>query len=78
MAKSKPDPKPLSRNPSGFHLQIETKSAAFNGDQRAGSPAVVSLLRKVCVELGAGKTAGNIVEISGNIVGGWRYERQRD
>ncbi len=78
MAKSSPDPKPLLRKPSGFHLQIETDAAAFLGDQQHGCPAVVSLLRKVCADLGAGKTAGNIMDVNGNTVGGWRYERQRN
>lgn len=78
MAKADRDPEPCPRKPSGFHLQIDTDNDAFLGDQRAGCPAVSSLLRKVCVELGLGKTAGNIMDVNGNTVGGWRYEQQRD
>lgn len=77
MAKKSKDPTPLPRRPSGFYLQIETENACFDGDQLAASPAVVSLLRKVCVDLGARKTAGNIMDVNGKTVGGWRYERQR-
>lgn len=61
---------------SGFHLQIETDNAAFDSDQSHGCPSLVSLLRKVCVELGLGKTAGNIMDVNGNTVGGWHYEKQ--
>ncbi len=76
MGKSSKDPTPCPRRPSGFYLQIETGNACFDGDQLAGSPGVVSLLRKVCVDLGLGKTAGNVMDVNGNTVGGWRYERQ--
>ncbi len=65
-----------SHKPLGFHLQIETGNACFDGDQQHGCPAVVSLLRKVCVELGAGKTVGNIKDVNGKTVGGWRYEQR--
>lgn len=64
--------------PQGFHMQIKTEGRCFDGDQQHGCPAVVSLVRKVCVDLGMGKTAGFIKDVNGNRVGSWRYKRQRD
>ncbi len=72
----KPETAEKSPDHPGFYLQIETQGQAFEGDHLAGSPGVVSLLRKVCIELGAGETAGNIKDVNSKVVGAWHYAQQ--